>query len=159
MPRPRLSEGAIAVRAQKTKRIVWIPIHEEYRRWIEAAPKGDTVQLHIGQRGKPYTPDGFRTELGRLFDRPEFSKFREEKLVFHGLRKNAVINLLEAGCTEAQVGAIVNMSEQMVRHYGREVNVRSLARDGMRLLESRWHELRPASLPRTGTEPELETGA
>src|SRR5687768_8956753 len=29
------------------------------------------------------------------------------------IRKNAAINLLEAGCTEAQVGSIVNMSERM----------------------------------------------
>jgi hypothetical protein len=87
---------------------------------------------------------------------PVLRRFRQERIVFHGLRKNAVINLLEAGCNEAQVGAIVNMSEQMVRHYGRDVNVRALARDGMRLLENRWHELRPQSLPRTRAERELE---
>jgi hypothetical protein len=87
-----------------------------------------------------------------------FKRFRDERTVFHGLRKNAVIMLLEAGCTETQVGAIVNMSEQMVRHYGRDVRVRELARQRMRLLENRWAELRPAALPRTGTERELETG-
>ena len=53
-----------------------------------------------------------------------FMRFREERIVFHGLRRNAVINLLEAGCTESQVGAIVNISEQMVRHYARDVRVR-----------------------------------
>lgn len=78
-----------------------------------------------------------------------FKRFREERIVFHGLRKNAVIMLLEAGCTESQVGAIVNMSEQMVRHYGRDVRIRELARQGMKLLEDRWAELRRVSLPKT----------
>ena len=163
MPRPRASDQTIPVRAQKTNEIVWIPIHSEYRQWIDAAPKSDAVQLHLGVRKRAYTPDGYRTEWRKLMakkdkkDQPIFERFRQERIVFHGVRKNAVVMLLEAGCTETQVGAIVNMSEQMVRHYGRDVRVRALARDGMKLLESRWAELRPASLPRTGTERELET--
>lgn len=97
----------------------------------------------------PYrTTDGFRTEWQRLMNTEPFKRFREERIVFHGLRKNAVVNLLEVGCTETQVGAIVNMSEQMVRHYGREVSMRALARDGMKLLESRWNEVRPDVLER-----------
>lgn len=81
-------------------------------------------------------------------DTGPFKRFREERIVFHGLRKNAVISLLEVGYTETQVGAIVNMSEQMVRHYGREVSMQVLARDGMKLLESRWNEVRPDVLER-----------
>jgi hypothetical protein len=132
-------------------------------RWIDAIPPANAVQMHLGSKGAPYTPDGFRTEWNRLMHTQDadgqrlFARFRAERIVFHGLRKNAVINLLEAGCTEPQVGAIVNMSEQMVRHYSRDVRVRALARDGMKLLENRWAELRPAALPRTGTEQELET--
>ena len=53
---------------------------------------------------------------------------REAALVFHGLSKNAVNALLEVGNTEAEVSAIVEMSEQMVRHYARDVNKRDLAR-------------------------------
>jgi hypothetical protein len=54
--------------------------------------------------------------------------------VFHGLRKNAVNKLLEAGCTRAEMSAIVAMSEQMVRHYSRDVNKRRLAISRMRKL-------------------------
>jgi hypothetical protein len=71
-------------------------------------------------------------------DKPAFARFRAERIVFHGLRKNAVINLLEAGCTEAQAGSICNMTPQMVQHYGREVSMRALARDAMAKMESRW---------------------
>jgi hypothetical protein len=62
--------------------------------------------------------------------------------VFHGLRKNAVNMLLETGCTEAEVSTIVEMSEQMVRHYSRDVNRRRLARSAMRKLEEGWAETR-----------------
>ena len=62
--------------------------------------------------------------------------------VFHGLRKNAVNMLLEAGNTEAEVLAIVEMSEQMVCHYSRDVNKRRFAVNGMRKLEECWMETR-----------------
>ena len=75
-----------------------------------------------------------------------FKPLRENRLVFHGIRKNAVINLLEVGCTETQVGSICNMSEEMARHYGREVRVKILARDGMKLLESRWADVKQPAL-------------
>ena len=50
--------------------------------------------------------------------------------------------LLEAGCTEAEVSAIVEMSEQMMRHYARDVNKRRPARAAMRKLEEGWAETR-----------------
>ncbi len=145
MKRPLEGEKTIEVRAQKTKRTVWIPLHTEYRKWIERAP-ASSVQLHVGARGLPFrSADGFRTEWQKLMRRNEFARFRKERIVFHGLRKNAVINLLEVGCTENQVGAICNMSPQMVQHYGREVSLRSLARDAMELMESRWGDIEPAA--------------
>lgn len=67
---------------------------------------------------------------------------RDGAFVFHGLRKNAVNMLLKAGNTEAEVSAIVEMSEQMVRHYSRDVNKRRLAINGTRKLEECWKETR-----------------
>lgn len=147
MKRPRDAETSIEVRAQKTDSTVWVPIHSAYRPWIDKAPKGDALQMHLGVKGMPYeTTDGFRADWQRLMNTEPFKRFRAERLVFHGIRKNAVINLLEVGCTETQVGSICNMSEEMVRHYGREVRVKILARDGMKLLESRWAEVKQPSL-------------
>lgn len=146
MKRPRAGENVMEVRAQKTGNTVWIPVHSQYRKWIDKAPKSNSVQLHVGARGRPYqAADGFRAEWQRMMNGPTFRRFRDERIVFHGLRKNAVINLLEVGCTEAEVGAIVNMSEQMVRHYGRDVNLRTLARNGMKRLEDRWSDVQPAA--------------
>lgn len=147
MKRPRDGETSIEVRAQKTDSTVWVPIHSAYRPWIDKAPKGDSVQMHLGVKGMPYeTTDGFRADWQRLMNTEPFKPFRENRLVFHGIRKNAVINLLEVGCNETQVGAICNMSAEMVRHYGRDVRVKVLAKDGMKLLESRWAEVKQPAL-------------
>ena len=84
------------------------------------------MKLHVGvgatgRPAAPYTADGYRAVLGKFMkgvhlsdEETLYDRFRKERIVFHGLRKNAVIMLLEAGCTEPMVGAIVNMSEQMV---------------------------------------------
>ena len=47
--------------------------------------------------------------------------------MFHGLRKSAVVFLLEAGCTDAEVAAITGQSRQMIEHYSRQVNQKKLA--------------------------------
>lgn len=146
MQRPKKTDVEVEVYAQKTGNMVWIPIHSGYRRWIDMTPNNST-KLHVGIKGQPFqTTDGFRAEWQRLMDTPPFKRFREERIVFHGLRKNAVINLLEVGCTESEAGAIANMSEQMVAHYSREKNMRRLAKNGMRLLEDRWSEVGPAAV-------------
>ena len=50
----------------------------------------------------------------------------------HGLRKNATINLLEAGCTNSEVKAITGHStDVMVNLYGAKVNQRRQARKAM----------------------------
>jgi predicted transcriptional regulator len=69
-------------------------------------------------------------------------RFREHRIVFHGLRKNAVIMLLEVGCTEDEVGAIVGMPPAMVRHYAKEVRRHHLAINAMKKLETGWAEIR-----------------
>jgi hypothetical protein len=52
---------------------------------------------------------------------------RERRLVFQGLRKSAVVFLLEAGCTEAETAAITGQSRDMVEHYAKQVNQKRFA--------------------------------
>jgi len=49
----------------------------------------------------------------------------------HGLRKNAVCALLEAGCSEAETAAITGQSIPMVMHYAKKVNQKRLATSAM----------------------------
>ena len=50
--------------------------------------------------------------------------------------------LLEVGCSEEQVAAIVGMSAAMVHHYSKEVSKFRLARSAMKMLESGWESQR-----------------
>jgi hypothetical protein len=80
--------------------------------------------LDLREDGVPWTRAGFETawQLQMTYEAGEdagteereiaaaVKHLREHRIVFHGLRKNAVIMLLEVGCTEDGVGAIVGMS-------------------------------------------------
>ena len=155
MARPRGDE--ISLIARKTGKTVWRPIHSEYADLIIRLAPGETAQLHLREDGEPWTLAAYRTAWQRELTsvnakgqptsappakKAAMARLREAGLVFHGLRKNAVNTLLEVGCTEAEVSAIVEMSEQMVRHYARDVNKRRLARSGTAKMELGWSETR-----------------
>lgn len=71
--------------------------------------------------------DGFKGSWGDELNRPIMQELRARRLVFHGLRKSAVVTLLEAGATDAEVSAITGQSREMVAHYSRQVNQSKLA--------------------------------
>lgn len=156
MLRPGPGANAIELIARKTGKEVYVPIHSEYRE-ILTRTHVEHSALHLREDGEPWTLAAYRTawqrEMTSRTSKGTAADVTSEKaagmarlkaagFVFHGLRKNAVNMLLEAGCTEAEVSAIVEMSEQMVRHYARDVNKRRLARSAMRKLEEGWAETR-----------------
>ncbi|MGU3668387.1 integrase [Methylobacterium sp. A49B] len=156
MVRPAKGANAIELIARKTGAEVFVPIHSEYRQ-ILARTHIDHPALHLREDGQPWTLAAYRTAWQRevtsktskgtaasvtAAKAAAMKTLRDGAFVFHGLRKNAVNMLLEAGNTEAEVSAIVEMSEQMVRHYSRDVNKRRLAINGMRKLEECWKETR-----------------
>ena len=47
---------------------------------------------------------------------------------FHGLRKNACCYLLETGLNDSEVGSILGMSPEIVRHYGKRARALTIAR-------------------------------
>ena len=85
------------------------------------------VQILTNSRGAAWTADGFKTSWGDELDREEFAVLRERRRVFHGLRKSAVVFLLEAGCMDAEVAAVTGQTRQMIEHYSRQVNQKKLA--------------------------------
>jgi hypothetical protein len=145
MLRPLAAATEMPVVAQKTSDRVPVQIHSEYRSIIDAAPvdsDSPNVALHLRADGAAWSYEGFKTAWGRKLDEPEMALFREKRWVFHGLRKNAVNMLLEVGCSEEQVAAIVGMSAAMVHHYSKEVSKFRLARSAMKMLESGWESQR-----------------
>ena len=156
MVRPLFGANAIELVARKTGANVYVPIHSEYRE-ILTRTHIDHPALHLRENGEPWTLAAYRTAWQRDFSsvnargnaseastqkKAAMKVLRDGAFVFHGLRKNAVNMLLEAGNTEAEVSAIVEMSEQMVRHYSKDVNKRRLAINGMKKLEECWKETR-----------------
>jgi integrase len=121
-----VAQGLVQVTQEKTGKKLWITMHKELRQILAAIPRRSTSIL-TSTRGTPWTGDGFRASWGKEMKRPCMKPLKDAGLVFHGLRKSAVVFLLEAGCTDAEVSAITGQSRQMVEHYARQVNQRRLA--------------------------------
>lgn len=109
------------VYVQKTNQRMEVAILPELARMLEKTPKLAPTIL-TNANGRPWTQSGLRQKL------QSWAKERGHKIVPHGLRKNAVNSLLEAGCTPSEVGGITGHSIGMVEHYSKRVNRRSLGR-------------------------------
>lgn len=121
-----IRKGLIAVEQNKTGKKLWIRIHAELKRILADVPRSGEFILTSG-RGEAWTADGFKTAWQRQMGENALKPLRKQKCVFHGLRKSAVVMLLEAGCTDAEVSAITGQSREMVVHYAQAVNQRKLA--------------------------------
>jgi integrase len=121
-----IKQGEISVVQSKTRKRLWIPLHRELQAILENIPKC-SVQILTNSRGKTWS-SGFKAAWQAEMNKATFANFRERRLVFHGLRKSAVVMLLESGCTDAEVSAITGQSREMVTHYSIMVNQRKLAR-------------------------------
>lgn len=109
------------VRVQKTQRQIDVAILPELADMLERTAKLAPTIL-TNANGRPWTQSGLRQKL------QDWAKARGHKVVPHGLRKNAVNALLEAGCTAAEVQGITDQSLQMIEHYARGVNRLKLGR-------------------------------
>jgi len=133
----QVSNNMIAVAQEKTRKRLAIPLHADLRKILAEMPRS-AVTILTNTAGLPWTKDGFRTSWQKAIAEPKqvdgepppawpLRPIKEEGLVFHGLRKSAVVFLLEAGCSDAEVAAITGQSRAMVEHYGRQVSQRKLA--------------------------------
>lgn len=120
-----IDKGLMHVVQKKTGAEVWVPMHADLKLVLETVPRVSKTIL-TSERNTPWG-SGFKASWQAQMNVAELSCLREAELVFHGLRKSAVVFLLEAGCTDAEVSAITGQSRQMVEHYARQVNRRKLA--------------------------------
>jgi len=137
-----IDQGLIAVVQSKTTKKLWIPIHHELAallRVLEGRLRkmlgrvattltfAITKTILLNTRGQPWTRDGFQASWAKELNKPEMSEIRRRRFVFHGLRKSAVVFLLEAGCSDAETASITGQSRRIVEHYAKQVNQRRLA--------------------------------
>lgn len=107
-----ISDGSIRVRQQKTGKVILIPLHKALRAELANAPRKHMLIVTTG----------IGTKLHQTSARQALQTFASDrgyKIVPHGLRKNAVIALLEAGCSTAETSSISGQSLQMVEFYAR----------------------------------------
>jgi integrase len=121
--------GYMRVFVQKTKQRMEIAILPELGEMLQRTPKlAPTILTNANER--PWTQSGLRQKL------QDWAKARGHKVVPHGLRKNAVNNLLIAGCTAAEVSGITGHSIGMVEHYSKGVNRKRLGHAAVVKLEA-----------------------
>lgn len=108
---------------QKTARAAAIPMHPLWLAEIGGIPK-KSVTILYGRGGRPFSsPDAIQSALRRLM-----LEIGHVGYTFHGLRKNACCYLLELGLSDTEVGAILGMDPETVRHYGKRARVLMIVR-------------------------------
>lgn len=125
MRRNVVRDGVIALTQQKTGKSLVIPIHRDLAPLLERIDH-NAITLAASFNGRPWKASNFRVA---------FAKWKPSGVQFHGLRKNAVCALLEAGCTTQQAGAITGQSDAVVAYYARQVDQARLAAQAMKLWE------------------------
>lgn len=103
------------VYVQKTKSECKVAILPELREMLDANRHNGLTILR-NANGVPWSQSGLRQKLQR------WAKDRGFHVVPHGLRKNAVNSLFEAGCTAAEVSGITDQSIAMLEHYAKGRN-------------------------------------
>jgi integrase len=128
----QISDNGIEVVQKKTGAKVWIPIHRTLQTMINKHATKKSIYILTSVKGLPFTPDNLKhtfKDTSRLAGLPE-------DCVFHGLRKTAAVRLAEAGCSTEQIKSITGHSTtQMVEHYTKDANQKTLAKSAMKLLE------------------------
>ena len=92
-----VTDNRIAVYQAKTKTRLLIPLRRDLAEVLSRIERR-SVFILTNTRGVPWTQSGFKASWGKMCTRIGVS----DHLVFHGLRKSAVVMLLEAGCTTAE---------------------------------------------------------
>lgn len=123
-----IDDGVMTVEPQKTRRlkkVLYVPLHDRLKAILAETPRTLTT-IVCNHKGKPYSTSALRKVLAK----------HVPGQVAHGLRKNAVNALLEAGCSAAMVSAITGQTMQIVEMYAAKRNNRKLAKTAM----GKWNE-------------------
>lgn len=108
-----IDDGRIVVTQQKTGRRLVIRLHDALAREL-ARHERSLGYIIAGAKGRPLNQGTLRDGL------KAFAAAHGAKVVPHGLRKNAVNALLEAGCSAAETASISGQSLAMVEHYAKK---------------------------------------
>jgi integrase len=117
------------VYAQKTKSHLKVAMMPELAERLNRLDK-KAVTILTNANGHSWSRTGLRLKL------QAWARERGHKVVPHGIRKNAVISLLEAGCTPAQVQGITDQTLPVIQLYAKKVNKLTLGRAAVVILDA-----------------------
>ncbi len=134
MTRSARRAGVIEVTPEKTRRStavrLAIPEHPELRRILDAAPRSDAVTILTRKDGLAWREDHFNHAFAKAVKAAGLAG-----LSFHGLRKAASARMAEAGCTDAEIEAIVDHADaRMTRLYREQADQKTRATAAIRKL-------------------------
>lgn len=101
-----------------------IKLHRDLLTVLENTPRRAETIL-ANPAGKPLRRSTLRIQL------QNWARKQGHAIVPHGLRKNAVIALLEASCTTVEASAISGQSLRIVEYYARRRNVRRIGTEAV----------------------------
>ena len=116
-----IKDGLLFVKQKKTGKELEIPVHRDLAAELAKHPRGLTTIIP----GQPLESKNNRIRLAIK------AAASPVDVVPHGLRKNAVNALLEAGCSVAETASISGQSLQMVEYYARQRSQKKLGRAAM----------------------------
>lgn len=125
-----VEDGEISIVQQKTGKRVWIRLHRDLHAELATTPKR-AITILSDAIGRPFSVPDMRAIL------QAFTIALGVKTVPHGLRKNAVIALLEVECSVAEVAAITGQTYAVVEHYAKQINKRKMAGAAIYKLENK----------------------
>lgn len=147
------AEDSLELTQVKTGVTVFIPIHPELVREVEAIEPSDKAPTVLYNRyGLPFPkPDQIQDRLKKLmielghYEWIVVDGVRKKKALysFHGLRKCSTNHLAELGASAHEIGAINGMDVNTVIHYSRKVNRKRLAANVSERFRSSDHKARP----------------
>lgn len=127
LTRACIEENMISTTAGKTGTDLFIPLHVDLRAELARSLPIESIYLVPGRRGQQLTRFALINAVKRQF----WKLGIQSTLPLHGLRKNAIICLIEAGCTPRQIQPITGQSLQMIEHYGQGYDRRRLASEAI----------------------------
>jgi integrase len=125
-----LKNGILELSQIKTAVDIAGPVHPWWRAEIDALPKKAITVLY-DRTGKPFGTEGaIQTRLRELMHKLGYVDDEQQLLyTFHGLRKNAACYLVETGLSDDQVGRMLGMTADTVRHYTKRASAYRIAVD------------------------------
>lgn len=139
----RVKDGIMEFTQQKIRLVgiakdVAVPMHPFWLEELAKLPRR-SITLLYERSGAPFkTTAAIQEWLRALMAQPAVREVHADLVAremiaedatftFHGLRKNACCYLLERGLNDSEVGEMLGMSPEMVRHYGKRAKALMIA--------------------------------